>query len=266
MNPPIESVPPEDTTSNTSAGSEDNAEFSSHIEPSPKRKSESYYTKPDPTPLWKIVLEVLVAVAVIAYTIVASLQLKTMNKSYEEIAKQTPHITEAASAATQANTDASNRFQQDERPYVWLNLQKHPEAGVAENARNTGSFINYFDGRLLWSFHFANFGKSPAVKFKVLGDLVIADDCVGKKITLKDSPSDPTGVLIQGQEQYVTRGSEPMTEERYKTEMGKDLRVCIFGRAIYFGMDGARYDSDFCFSRFATGAVVNCPTNKNKIK
>lgn len=199
MQPPVNSVPPEDTSGHASPEPKRDAQFSSDVHPSPRHKAKSYYTKPDPTPWWKIILEVLVGTAVICYTIVASLQLKTMNKSYEEIAKQTPHITVAANAATQANIDASERFQQDERPYVWLNLQKHAEPGVIENDKSVGSFISYGSGRILWSFHYLNFGKSPAVSFRLLGRLVIADECVGQKITLKDSPAVPRGVLVQGE-------------------------------------------------------------------
>ena len=82
MNPPIESVPPEETADNTSPAPKRNAQLPTNIEPSPRNHGESYYTKPDPTPLWKTLLEVVVGAAVISYTIVASLQLSTMNKTY----------------------------------------------------------------------------------------------------------------------------------------------------------------------------------------
>jgi hypothetical protein len=118
IQPTVDGIYPKDAADNARPEAQSNAQFPANIKPPQKHQAESYYTKPDPTPLWKILLEVIVGAAVIVYTIVASMQLRTMNKSYTEIAKQTPRIAEAAGAATQANIDARDRFRQDERPYL----------------------------------------------------------------------------------------------------------------------------------------------------
>jgi hypothetical protein len=105
--PSVDSVEPKEAANHKGAGSPKLPQLSPQVEPAPKSKTESYYSRPDPTPLWKILLEVTAIFVVLAYTIAAYRQLAIMNKTYGEIQKQTVAAQCAAKAAQSAADTAS---------------------------------------------------------------------------------------------------------------------------------------------------------------
>jgi hypothetical protein len=92
--PSVNGVDPKGAADHDSTTTPKYPQVTPQIEPTPKRKTESFYARPDPTPLWKILLEVVVGFAVICYTIAAYRQLETMHKTYGEIQKQTEQFTQ----------------------------------------------------------------------------------------------------------------------------------------------------------------------------
>ncbi len=155
-NPPIQptakGIPPHNESEGARPKTQTNAQFPANVIPTPKHEAESYYTKPDPTPFWKILLEAAVGIAVISYTIVASLQLRTMNKTYQQIRDQT--------------AIAQKGFDIFYRPYVGLDGIKPIYISRSAPVTGRGSHSKESIVGMKFEAIIKNFGSYPGSNFK----------------------------------------------------------------------------------------------------
>lgn len=179
----------------------------------------------------------------------------------------------------------TKQFQIDQRPYLWTTNTK-PEMSIQK------------DQRMWVNIHMVDFGKSPAIKIRVLGKIFIgsnAKDDADKWFGLLedkffDDPNMTETVAPPGIPSIFPQPSEK--EKASKIEPGKpepwpggfggggyftvmtdnvlkqpdvdyvlntDESAFIVMRLRYFDGFGNRYWSDICLSRFASGAVPDCP-------
>jgi hypothetical protein len=147
---------------------------------------------------------------------------------------------------------ANEHFRQEERPYLWISSMEAPQFVAGDKAK--------------WNFHFANFGRSPAVG--VLGRVQIVFGPGGDKkmhadlfsqihiVNQKDGGFIPTG----DQTNWTTAQSdEILTVEDVKYITDNDAGMVFFAHFEYFDSGGRKYDSEFCKFRLKTGAIGNCP-------
>ena len=186
---------------------------------------------------------------------------------------QTQHAIEAANraakAAEDANADASEHFRQDERPYVSLNLALGPPAGQQQTPSNTGSLIsldllpdtdNHPTGRVIWSIHYKNYGKSPALNIRITKQVEVGPDAF-KKVHWISSETSSGPMVAASEDGFVSAYSGVLPQKEIVASLAKDIQVVIFGHIDYEGLDGTSYWTEFCLFRLATQATAFCPSH-----
>jgi len=208
-------------------------------------------------------LEIVALIVVGIYTYYAGQQSGTMNKTLREIKKQTRFAetsskaaTDAAGAARDAITQARDQFRQDQRPYVWgTNALGQPEF---HNTPNT----NPQTGQITWTFHFTDYGKSPAyhvVTHKWMSHGVgqpFRESYVGTS-----RPPRSTGeVLPPTKDDFTSAVSEPgMTPLEYQHLLGIDNAIRVQIQFEYTDAYGCHYETHICLGHLTLGAIQYCP-------
>jgi hypothetical protein len=184
---------------------------------------------------------------------------------------QTKHAIEMASrsaaAAESANADAAEHFSQDQRPYIGLYLALEPPAGQQRSASNAGSVLNLYHNpknsaqwQIVWSIHYKNFGKSPALSVRTDKAVEVGNNAFQRWHWTK--LDDFSGTILQsGQDVFVSAPSKPISEQDAKDDIAGDFRVVLFGHIEYQGLDGRSYWTEFCIQQLATGATAFCPSH-----
>jgi hypothetical protein len=214
---------------------------------------------------WKTLVETGTMIAVIAYTVVAARQLRTMNNSYTEIVKQTPKIAEAAGAATQANIDAGNRFRQDQRPYLWA--EAHGGYQLPDNT--TAIFVpipGSGDMFMNVSVTIRNSGKSPAVNVAMPPTAYV----IGSKIEARKGAKEYSPLYSGGHGTVLVVGDSRVPVSQ-KVLVKKDVmdkfrdgswEIYVLGGVGYgdlFAPSIRNYETTYCYRIQRTGlAFFEC--------
>jgi len=146
-----------------------------------------------------------------------------------------------------ALTQSKNQFRQDQRPYVWLlggHMVDMPPAIVADGERK---------GKVGAAYHFANYGKSPALEVRSEGQIAIGDkECSElKEGTIASGPGEfiPPGDNTYQSARFNYAYSDIIpTQEVVNGMAAGDIPVVVFGHFEY--TDGQipkrTYIGDFC--------------------
>jgi hypothetical protein len=147
-------------------------------------------------------------------------------------------------------------FAIDQRPYIWIN--------------NNLELPGYFEflKKIVWSFHFTNYGKTPAnnvllkVKMSVGGT---------QYPILEAHPRPPRGnPLPPNKDDFNTAVSDAQfTRDEFQRVFGVDFGIGISGLILYQGASDAWYESRFCLAHLATGAILHDNLNdycRNEMK
>jgi hypothetical protein len=159
----------------------------------------------------------------------------------------------AATAAITANKDARDRFQQDQRPYLWVKDPGTPEFVVNPNT-------NPQTGQIIWTYHFTNYGRTPA--YKVITYKFIR---VGKTAEFKESFGFSKATVGEGVpappnvDDFMTVVSEAGISPAKLEQLTKtDEAIAIRLRIEYTDAYGSRYETGVCVHRLANGATQYC--------
>ena len=190
---------------------------------------------------------------------------------------QTQHAIEAANraagAAEQANSDSAEHFTEDERPYIFLNTSLHPGAGETANDGNSGHFLTlfFFDksdpqkAKVYWTFHWKNYGKSPAVNVRVSKALELGGRAF-EKWYWAPTVQVVGSVVPPDSDAFGTVVSEPISRADGERFLSTDFAMVLFGHIDYEGLDGRPYWTEFCVERQSNSAMANCPTHSLLMK
>lgn len=165
-------------------------------------------------------------------------------------------IEESGRQSQQALQASISQFTMEERPVVFVIL--NPSPLHAEQPIQVD--INY-----------ANYGKTPAVHGLVWSTVFTGDDALkqaddwfsknpAKKIktsegiTVMPIPQSPQNAPYRS----TIFSKEIPTKETIAHYVATDFTIVIAGRVSYNDFSGHWYYTDFCYSRFATGAVPAC--------
>jgi len=245
VKPTIDGVSPKDAAASVDQQPKTDPKFPSHIEPTPRHQAESHYTKPDPTPLWKIVLEVAALFVLAAYTFAAFKQLHTMNEQLGQmkVASEQAKIDNAASITAQKDIAQQglaatiDNFRLDQRAWVAEDtISGFPEVdkpfGIQVVIKNTGKTfakhitdVGIADPVPLGSP--ANFWKES--KVKRTGTILI--------------PPNGTKIITL----YPVRGSATAKLSQSGLDEFKSKTLYVFGRIDYADIFGCRHWTTFCY-------------------
>jgi hypothetical protein len=195
-------------------------------------------------------------------------QLTQMQTANVETQQGIKIATRSAKAAEESNQNAVDFFSQDQRPYVGLYLSLEPPPGETQNAMNTGSVLDWWSdpikptqGRYFWSFHFKNFGKTPALDVRTNKVLELGPDAFKHWHWTATDQQHGGSILPPGDNYYVTAGSKIVSKQNADAYLKGNRNIIVFGHVDYMGLDGRSYWTEFCFDKLASGAVQVCPSH-----
>jgi hypothetical protein len=184
----------------------------------------------------------LTLIALVGYAIVSFYQLREMRTA-------TKAATRAANEAEQSNTDARNRFQQEERPYVWLTSDGLGAPGYPASPA----------GQVQWSYRYTNYGKSPAYNIRWRHYLSIdggpfVESYHAPREGSVGPPLPPTQVVSA---EIVSRpGFTPEQISHAEGTSGNGISIRIV--MAYTDGSGGKYETGICLLRLNTGAISYC--------
>ena len=135
---------------------------------------------------------------------------------------------------------------------------------VGMQAPRVGAPSDSSKGQITWSWHFTNYGQTPALHVS-FSDFLIVN---GKQ----DAAFQPRRVppvaapLPTGNEDFASIISQNLTtREQFSSLMNTDGAITIEGEITYSDAAGNPYSTIFCLTHLATGAILYCQ-GKNDIR
>lgn len=157
---------------------------------------------------------------------------------------------ESLRVAHDANRQSREHFQQDQRPYVWLtNNLGSPECVSGQKSAQ--------DCQIIWSWHFTNYGKTPArdLRFTQMinfGENVLEKPRMFDKISI-GAPLPPN------KDDFSTALSEvKINRAEFARLLNTEQSILVSGRLNYTDGLGGQYETGFCLYRLRSGAIAYC--------
>jgi hypothetical protein len=201
---------------------------------------------------------VLLAVATLVLAFIAGIQawiLATTDVSAREAARA---AVKSASTNEESLKTARQNFRAEQRPIIWFT-----KLGVPQFALNRQP-ADDTKGQIYWMWHYTNYGKTPALHVVLQDRFLIIDN---KHQPSFDDPVLSTGEapLPPGKEDFNSAVSSPgISPDTFNQLMAKDDGIGVAGTIVYYDVYGEKYESIFCFSHLAGGAIVYCHGNDIK--
>lgn len=185
--------------------------------------------------------EVAALITVVIYTVYAGLQVSETHT--------------ANNLAGQALRQSTEHFRNDQRPYVWFSKDG---LGTIEFIRNPNTSPP--SGQIVWTFHFTNFGKTPAHDlFTYKAMRIGAENQFRESYGFSLAPRGKGPPLSPTEDMFHTVVSDPgITPEEYARYLVTDRAIAIQLRFEYRDFYGCWYESHACLQRLASGAIQFC--------
>jgi hypothetical protein len=159
--------------------------------------------------------------------------------------------------SAKALEQAKENLRVDQRPYVWLAnpVGDHPNVN-----------FNYFTDvkQVVVTFHYTNYGKSPAAELQLAHKIFLGPDALSK---VRSIPLQKSRVLLPaGKDDYYSVVSPPISQADFNLLLQKDNNIVVFTRFQYSDTGGHRYESDLCMGKLALGTSWQYCETHNEIK
>jgi hypothetical protein len=240
--------------------------FLSDVPPAPPQKRHTQTYKPDQTPWWKVLLEVVALISVIAYTVAAYRQLGVMTGQLTEMGRSTKAAREAAYAACKSAQIANQTLKEIQSGSVDShNLAIGSIMQAAAVTRGEAAQIRMSPpekNNVVPTNHFlgdneevSNIGKTAAINVRGLLQVVVEDGKQEPDFTFsKFANRMNTGTISPGDKPrlittYVVEGMKPkrFTDGEFiEIEMAETKRIFIYGRITYLDIFGVRHWMKIC--------------------
>ena len=176
----------------------------------------------------------------------------------------------SAAKSVQAAQDsiqlAKDQFAQDQRPYVAMSY----DPKLAPNFSVVPATEIGLAGHIACTFHFKNYGKSPAVRLHTLSYISTTpraeEDIHWKPI------NENVGVLLPPTSEVFNTAysADANDQDAIASLYAKDLSgikklIIIHILFVYYDQASHRYTSEFCFGHNANGAIYTCPDHPDEI-
>jgi hypothetical protein len=174
-----------------------------------------------------------------------------MSVQSDEMKKAADAAGKSAAAAIDANKNARDNFRQDQRPYVWLTNFRAPDLLVHPDRPND------VEGHATWSFHYTNYGKSPAYHVSLTHVMEIGDKATTRRRNLGQFKTSPP--IPPNKDDFTTAVSrQRISQSEFTRLRNTENAIMVFGQFKYSDSSGSPYATDFCFLWLRTGAVAYC--------
>jgi hypothetical protein len=150
-------------------------------------------------------------------------------------------------------TTIRQNFVKDQRPYLWFTNEN---VQLQWDKDRAGA---------VWTHHFTNYGKSPAVEFGIEERLIVGADAMKRIEAIALPYHSPKNVVPQSKNQFAS-AFVSVSQEDFTAATQHDGWIVLFGTFIYSDSLGNRYLTDFCHSRLASGAIYDCEYDHTKTK
>lgn len=210
----------------------------------------------------KLYLDIAGAGTAIVLVIVTGITLWVFAKQLTQMRKATKAASDAAAAAQQANSDAANRFREDERPYIWFTVN-----GTSSPVFITNQGSNPPTGQVLWEWHYTDYGKTPAYGIQWVHEEIKVGNR-RSEIKLDRPYRIGSGTpLPPGKDDFAAVPSNPISPDEWTKLLSVDRSIQVRARVDYVDSSGVLYETGFCMSRLASGATEYCDqSSENYIK
>ena len=211
----------------------------------------SVKTKPDkgaPEWVWTVfkgILESAVAVAVIAYTVVAF-------ENWQEQIEATIISARQAEYSRKALNETVKNFRAEQRPIVWF-------------TNNIGAPQLCTKVQACWSWHYTNYGKTPAREVRIYQFIKFGKGAWEPQFKAKNiGQPDIASPLPPGKDDFATVVSGPHTSDADFAHV-RDVENYISIKIVirYEGASGERYETVGCLSTLISGAINYCRTDNS---
>ncbi len=119
-----------------------------------------------------------------------------------------------------------------------------------------------------WTFHFKNYGLSPAVNFRIDKHLAIGENAIRQVRWYEIPVKKGGGILAPTEVNFDTAFSEQALNPERQAALAKiNGGYVVFGHFEYSDIsepDGSPYVSQFCFYHLSNNAVHNCGPSQMK--
>ncbi len=145
---------------------------------------------------------------------------------------------------------ARENFRHDQRPYIWLTNELGSPRIVSPRAGQSAT------GQVIWTYHFTNYGKSPALNVRFYQYIKIGDrgftSSYGAKEEHRGAPLPPN------QDSIATVVSDEISREEFNQLLIADERISTRIRFVYSDSYAENYETGICLTRLHTGAIGYC--------
>ena len=150
--------------------------------------------------------------------------------------------------------NAADQFRIEERPYIWI--QDRPKDDSAPMIGTDPSI-----GKFAWNIYYANFGKSPAIRFCREVHLVTGEGALKRVVDINhETCKSPSGGIIPpGKLELTSAFAEGTPSERDISQWKAMLNgIVVYGRFDYSDTLGGEYFSQFCMATQPNGRIGDC--------
>jgi hypothetical protein len=184
---------------------------------------------------WKPVFELVGLVVLIGYTTVAAFQWRETRSSNQ--------------IAQQALRQSQDRFWDEQRPYMWVtNVLGSPE--FVRNGPNSNT------GQITWTYHFTNYGKTPALGIQYREFIKLGDNpfvpTYASRLEGVGAPLPPT------KDDFDTVVSEPGITPAQLAQLLETNGISIKVVFTYTDATARRYETGICLNRLNLGGISYC--------
>ena len=136
----------------------------------------------------------------------------------------------AAKITGQILTETHKNAIADRRPYIWTHQTDIPP-------KNDEIHFNEALARVEWTFHFTNYGRSPAVDYQLNAHVTVGPDAMSK-VRWENIPDLKTGAILPpGDDGFSTPFSESgVTLDEFLAVSKSNREIVMFGHFAYWGI------------------------------
>ena len=155
----------------------------------------------------------------------------------------------SAQTAQAALKTAQENFRKEQRPIVWLNDLGTPTF-IPNRKTADGT------GQIVWSWHFTNYGRSPALHMSFDHFMRIENATEGSYGSVGPSAAAP---VPTHKDNFATVVSRPgISLDEFNRLFGTDEAIGVAGEISYFDAYGGKYQTTFCLHHLSSGAIGYC--------
>jgi len=212
---------------------------------------------------YKLVIETLTLLGVVAYAIVAIRQWREMISARHQAQVAVQAAQTSAATAQQALDFQKEGTRREQRPYIFLGASASP--GIKEFIlfHPYPTFNPNSPEPFRANIGFKNFGHSPAVRVRFGCRVAFGKNAAQQVRFVPFDTAVGEFAMAPDENAFHTCEStdQPRDAQAVIEVLGTNYYLNVFGQFEYFDMwdKSPTYYTDFCYTRLANGAVGECP-------